>query len=107
MLLHDEMVDCGDDQDDDHDYCLGCAGDVVVGVADEEEETDQGYFQHVNAGEELRESIVEEKTVRVYLVSLDEVVIVAIGYPEEGECARDEEEHQRGDDAVDEAWIVC
>ena len=66
---------------------------MVFSVPDEEEETYECDFEDVDAGEELREGVVEEEAVGVDFVALHVVVVVTVGEPEEGECAGDEEEH--------------
>ena len=93
MLLHDEVEDGCDNQDNDHDDCLRFAGYVVVGISDKEEKPDEGDFENKDTGEELREGVVEEEAMGVNLIALDEVVVVSVGYPEEAECERDYHQH--------------
>ena len=83
MLFHDEVVDCSEDQDDNHDDCLGCASEVILSIPNEEEEANQRYFRDIDSSEELRQCVVEEEAVGVNLVALDIIIVMTVSEPEE------------------------
>ena len=103
-MLHDKVECSRQDQDDDHNGCLGRTRNIVLRVSNQKEQADEGNLQYVDAGKQLRKSIVEKQSMRIDFVPLNVVIVVPVSYPEQRERQGYENKHQRRYNTVYQAW---
>ncbi len=76
--------------------------DISLPITHEEEESDETDLEDIDAGEELINRPWKESATAVHHEAVDVHDFVAIDDPENAECQRAEDEHERGDDGVDD-----